>query len=266
MPAAPPPLPPAPGYREYAPPAALSRHLVCLWASRVGDADVTHHVLPDACVDVLWIGDGEPEVAGPATGPAIATVPAGTLVVGARFRPGAASAALGVAAVELQDLHLPLRDVCAALSRLATTRVADAGALEARVAAASAVLSRHLAGARDADGVGRDAVRWMAAHPQGRVADLGRALHVSPRQLQRRVQEAVGYAPKTLHRILRFQRLLALAGAGQGRSAADLALRAGYADQAHMAREARELGGRPASEVLANAGSALDLAGLFDLR
>lgn len=257
--------PAPPLYREYAPPAALSRHLVCLWAARTGEA-ARQHVLPDACVDVLWIGEDAPEVAGPATAPVIATVPAGTLVVGARFRPGCAASALGVAAVELQDRHLPLRDVCAALARAASTAVADGETLEERVETASALLSKHLVDAPAPDAMGRDAVRWMAAHPQGRVHELGRALYVSPRQLQRRVQEAVGYTPKTLHRILRFQRLLALAGTGAAPSLSALALRAGYADQAHMTREARELGGRPASELLAASGSALDLAGLFDLR
>jgi AraC-like DNA-binding protein len=110
-------------------------------------------------------------------------------------------------------------------------------------------------------------VRWLAAHPRGRVEELGRALYVSPRQLQRRLLSAAGYTPKTLHRILRFQRLLALAGAaGAGASLSSLALRAGYADQAHMTRDLRDLAGATPAALLARGGSALDMANLFDVR
>ncbi len=39
-------------------------------------------------------------------------------------------------------------------------------------------------------------------------------LGVSERQLRRRFEDAVGYGPKTLARVLRFQRFLALASGG----------------------------------------------------
>jgi AraC-like DNA-binding protein len=42
-----------------------------------------------------------------------------------------------------------------------------------------------------------------------------------------------------------------------------LALDAGYADQAHMTREVRELSGRPPTSLLGLAGSALAGADLF---
>jgi AraC-like DNA-binding protein len=55
---------------------------------------------------------------------------------------------------------------------------------------------------------------------------------------------AVGYGPKTLHRIFRLRRFLALSRrpADSG-SLAALALEAGYADQAHLGRECSELAG-----------------------
>ena len=49
------------------------------------------------------------------------------------------------------------------------------------------------------------------ARPGARVAELGSALGVSERQLRRRFADAVGYGPKTLARVLRFQRFLASA-------------------------------------------------------
>ncbi|HST58935.1 MAG TPA: helix-turn-helix domain-containing protein [Longimicrobium sp.] len=260
-----PPVQPVSEYREVAPPDALRDRLVCLWSSRVGGAaDHVQPVLPDACMDVIWVDDGEPHVAGPATRAFISTVRPGTVVVGARFRPGAWAGVLGVDANELQDRHVPLRDVAPALARRVSTAVADQAAPGDKLAVAGTLLARHLADVPPADPLIGATVRWLAAHPAGRIRELGRALHVSDRQLQRRVLAAVGYAPKTLHRILRFQRLLALAHAtGGDASLSSLALRAGYADQAHMTRELRQLAGRAPTALLPGADSALRLADLF---
>ncbi|HEU4884523.1 MAG TPA: helix-turn-helix domain-containing protein [Longimicrobium sp.] len=254
-------------YREDAPPPALRDSLVCLWSheSAPGGVEVAQPVLPDACVDILWVNDEEPVVAGPATRALIARVAPGTRVVGARFRPGWCAGVLGVDASELRDLHVPLRDVAPGLAKRFSSEVADRDALVDKVAVAG-TLARHLADAPPPDGVVRGTVRWLAAHPHGRVHELGRALYVSPRQLQRRLLSAAGYTPKTLHRILRFQRLLALAGAaGPGASLSSLALRAGFADQAHMTRDLRDLAGSTPAALLARAGSALDMANLFDV-
>lgn len=257
---------PSTAYREFAPPPGLREHLVCLWTQEVGagDADHPQHVLPDACVDVIWANDDPPHVAGPATRAIVAPLAPGTLLVGARFRPGASAGALGVDASELQDVHLPLHDVAPSLARRFSTAVADQPRPGDRVRGAASLLARHLGDAAPADPIVRATVRWLAQHPHGRVHQLARTLYVSPRQLQRRLLTGVGYAPKTLHRILRLQRLLALAAAADGRaSLSSLALRAGYADQAHMTRELRELAGRSPTELLPGMDSALRMADLF---
>ena len=95
---------------------------------------------------------------------------------------------------------------------------------------------------------------------------MASSLFISERQLRRRFEAAAGLTPTTLHRILRFQRLLALAGAaGPGASLSSLALRAGFADQAHMTRDLRDLAGSTPAALLARAGSALDMADFFDV-
>ena len=88
------------------------------------------------------------------------------------------------------------------------------------------------------------------ARPDTRVAELGAALGVSERQLRRRFLDAVGYGPKTLGRVLRFQRFLQLSG--ERADLARLALDAGYADQAHLTRETRRLSGRTPAELVAS--------------
>jgi methylphosphotriester-DNA--protein-cysteine methyltransferase len=54
---------------------------------------------------------------------------------------------------------------------------------------------------------------------------------------------AVGYGPKRLARVLRLRRALARAAAGEELAAA--AFSAGYADQAHLGHDCRELAGVP---------------------
>lgn len=74
--------------------------------------------------------------------------------------------------------------------------------------------------------------RWPGSPPRS-ASGSGR--------LRRRSLDAFGYGPRTLGRILRLRRALALAGAGM--PYAEVAHTAGYADQAHLAREVRALAG-----------------------
>jgi AraC-like DNA-binding protein len=114
--------------------------------------------------------------------------------------------------------------------------------LEALVAGADphSVLLRGIQahGAHAPDPLVRAAVAALD-RPRAHVAAVAAELGVSPRQLQRRIAAAVGYGPKTLARVLRFRRLQALPTA----PLIELALEAGYADQAHMTAEVTRLAG-----------------------
>jgi hypothetical protein len=196
--------------------------LACLWTNEGGPR--THRILPDACVDIVSV-NGRLHVAGPATRAHLTT--AGGATFGVRFRIGAAGAALGLPASELLDLHVPLEDVWA-----------DAPEVENVDELARAVLRRG--GATD---------------PLVRAAATGTprsAIGIGDRQLRRRFLDAVGYGPKTLERILRFQRFLMLGGDDLARRALD----AGYADQAHLTRESTRLAGLPPAALLAEGAGA----------
>jgi AraC-like DNA-binding protein len=93
-------------------------------------------------------------------------------------------------------------------------------------------------GVGDPDPVVAAAVRALR-RPRAHVAAVALELGVSARQLQRRISDAVGYGPKMLQRVLRFQRLQMLPSA----PLVELALDAGYSDQAHMTAEVTELAG-----------------------
>jgi methylphosphotriester-DNA--protein-cysteine methyltransferase len=210
----------------------LAAHVACVWTSVSSGGTI----LPDGCVDVVWRGD-RLIVAGPATGPMVSDVPAGTPVFGVRFRLGAAGAALGLPASELADANVELWDGL-------DERVAEGG-LPALLAAVRKRVREPV------DPLTRAAALAMAS-PGARVDALD--LGLSERQVRRRFMDAVGYGPKTLARVLRFQRFLHLSSGGQ--DLARLALDAGYADQAHLTREARRLSGRTPGELIASGATA----------
>jgi len=79
------------------------------------------------------------------------------------------------------------------------------------------------------------------------VAATAGSVGLNERGLHRRCLAAFGYGPKTLARILRMNRALDLARAGT--PFATVAVTAGYADQAHLAREVRALAGVPLGEL-----------------
>ncbi len=239
-------------YRELPPPPRLARHIACLWVQTVGPRARVHRVVPDACADVLSIAGGAPFVVGPASGAALVRLPAGAVVVGARFRPGRAPAALGAPADALLDRDVALEDLWGrpVAARLHEALLAEAS-VEGKIAALAEVVAARLAAPAAIDPLVAAGVAWLARRPGRPVDDLARAVGLGGRQLLRRFQAAVGYGPKRLQRVLRLQRLLVLARPPGKRSLASLAADAGYVDQAHMTREVVALAGLPPRPLLA---------------
>jgi AraC-like DNA-binding protein len=224
---------------------SLRAVVVCTWtrdASSVPGSDV---ILPDGCVDIVW--DGESVfVAGPDTGPVVLDpLAARRAHTGIRFRPGAAPAFLGLPASQIRDQRVPLETLW---DGPRVRRLTD----ELAVAPAAAALERAVldCAGEPVDALAGVAVRAIARVPSTRVDALADRLGVSERTLHRRVQGAVGYGPKVLARVVRFRRFLALAPRRGTMSLADLAVSAGYADQAHLARECRALADRTPAELV----------------
>ncbi|MEV5311346.1 helix-turn-helix domain-containing protein [Streptomyces sp. NPDC052610] len=199
-------------------------------------------VLPDGCMDLLWHED-RLLVAGPDTRAHIPDGPP-ALWAGIRFPPGVAPALLGVPAHELRDRRVDLTELRPAADvRRLRAHVRSAGDPTAGLEAAAAGL------AADADPPDPLLRHLVAALDAGRpVAATADELGLGARALHRRSLAAFGYGPKTLARVLRLQRALALARTGV--PYAETAARAGFADQAHLARDVRELAGLPLGRLL----------------
>jgi AraC-like DNA-binding protein len=243
-------------YRELAPPRDLGEHLLCRWVLRPG-ARRRHHdvVLPDGCMDLIWRPGRGAVVAGPDTGPAPVTRRPGATVVGVRFQPGAGAAILGLPAEELRDLRVPLAQLWGDGGRRLEQSLDETTSPEERLELMEGELRRRAAAAGRPDRLVVGAVALLRRPDPPPITRLGEELGISERQLRRRFLFAVGYGPKTLARVLRFQRMLSLARDGVSRGdLARLALAAGYADQAHMTAECTRLAGLSPGRLLAAEG------------
>ncbi len=206
---------------------------VVLWATGGGPTTV----LPDGCLDLVWDG-ASLRIAGPDT--SARHLAAARPHVGLRFSHGRGPGLLGVPADTVRDATVDLDGAWSTRSaRALAERVAQdpAAALEAWLHAAGPTSDPFGARVFTAAASGLD-VATIAAH-----------CGVAPRTLHRRCLPVFGYGAQHLGRILRLQR--ALARARSGTPWAEVAASEGYADQPHLAREARALAGTTPTGILA---------------
>ena len=234
--------------RELRPAPALARHVTCVWEQTVPlhSTAFTHRKAPSGSVELVCAVGSMPRILGPQTGPIDEPLAPGTTIVGVRLRPEAASSVLGLPTSTLVDLALDADELWGERGDALQERVAGAGSAQEAAAHLERTVSERLADATTPDPVVTDAVRRLTYDQDAGVASMAASLFISERQLRRRFESATGLAPTTLHRILRFQRFLALAWTNRQTTSqiGRLAVEAGYADQAHLNREAARLEGR----------------------
>ncbi len=241
-------------FHRQAPTPRLQGRFASIWVHRMDAASTPPVVItPDATTDLQWIG-GSFRVAGPDRVPQTEILSAGEVVIGFRFHPASASAWLGVPLVELVGQRLPLEDLWGKRAGRLASRVHVQESLEGLLSSLETVLSEEAAeedAANESDTPMRAAyglVERGAPLEASLVPWLMRALEMSERTLRRRFDESFGYGPKTLDRILRYQRFLRLSTRSSSPTAI-VASEAGYSDQAHLVRESRRLTGSTPRQI-----------------
>ncbi|HEX2287086.1 MAG TPA: AraC family transcriptional regulator [Mycobacterium sp.] len=227
------------GYREFAPPTMLRDLVECAWVVDGPPAPV--RVLPDGCMDLIRM-NGRIVVAGPDTTASV-TPRDGEAFVGLRFRPGILPRLLGVPAHEVRNDRVPLTDLRSMPSRdRSLVGLASELASERPRAETAPWSLPMLSQVTDSLAAGST------------VADVAAEVGWSRRTLQRQCTAVYGYGPAVLRRILRFRNAVQLLN--DGHSYADVAARAGYADQPHLHREVRGLAGAPLASLRQDANGA----------
>ncbi len=191
-------------------------------------------------------------VAGLTDGPVLVEHAGSARCLQVNLAPLAARRLLGLPMSELANRAVALEDVLGPSAGELVERVADAPGWEARFALLDRALAARFAEAPPPD----PEVAWSL----GRLAASGGAAAIGPladelgwshRRLIARFRDAVGLPPKRVARILRFERLTALLAREPRADLSRSAPACGYYDQAHLAREVRELAGVTPTELRA---------------
>ena len=242
-------------YQEWLPLAPLRDHLSQVWVNDLTrSAARNFYVVPDGCVDILWTGESL-HVAGPDTHPVLEPVRPAGMIVGVRFRPGAAFPWLGVPLSKILNARVPLAEFW----KREANEIADRARTATDPRAVAAVLQRALLGRMAAVGTADRQIAFLRSNAlagtdhskSGGLRGLSTSMGISERTLRRRCMDSFGYGFKTLQRILRVQRLFRLGALTTRPELADLATETGFADQAHMSREVRRLCSTTPTELLA---------------
>ena len=241
-------------YRERPPDAALREHVRCVWVNDLSESQIEWvRVVPDGCADIMWTGTSL-IVAGPDTNCILDRLPRGAVVVGVRFHPGTASAWFGLPLSEIVNSRVPLAELWRSdANRLFDKVTGNCSAQEIAVALEAFLLSRLAeVGLADRQIAFLRRAAGDNCHPAGiRLDRLAAHMGMSERTLRRLCLDAFGYGFKTLNRVLRFQRFMGLGTQSFKGSLAEIAARAGYADQAHMTREVQRMSGISPGQLVA---------------
>lgn len=164
------------------------------------------------------------------------------VVLGASFRPGMAAAILGASLPDLRDRHVSIEELWG-------YRGLD---LHERLAAIRE--PREICRALEVELIARihrpllihPAVAYALRPGSPRVGEVQVQSGYSPRRFIELFHSAVGLKPKHYYRVRRFSGALTRIARATTRGdvkLVDIALAAGYSDQAHLSREFRELAG-----------------------
>lgn len=216
---------------------------------------VVERVLPDGAVRLIVTlrPDGaDVALVGASAAPVLLTLAGQVQGLSVTLRPGAAPGLFGIAAHELAGRAVPWDALVAPRHRDLPERLAAARDDAARWP----LVWRALGGmARTPDPVAlrrlAQAQRQLRQDPSGRLSvhALASGLQLSERRLQQVFAQQLGLSPSVWRRLQRLHGTLRLLrGPAAASPWADLALQAGYCDQAHLINEFRALCGLTPAE------------------
>ncbi len=224
----------------------LRPYVGCFWVI-TAERDATIRIVPDASTAISVELQGRPSqwsLRGPLVRPDERRFTSETTLVGVRLRPGVAFILSGIAADGTVGRRIDVGTIAA------FRELVDEHPAPQTPAQCIDALQRFLIGRlRNAsvNSVVAKALHEIERNPTcPRVGDIAARCHVSPRHLNRLMRIWVGYGPKRLARVVRFQTTLEQIEQSPTQSGAALASEAGYFDQAHLTSDlARFAGATP---------------------
>lgn len=166
--------------------------------------------------------------------------------------PLAARRILGLPMSELARRVVAIEDLLGSRGEELLARLRDADSWKQRFALLDAhLLARLSEAAPVAPEIEHAWSRLRRSHGSVAIGALAEEVGWSRRHLAARFQGEAGLPPKTVARILRFERVTGTLRANRGGGLADIAYDCGYADQAHLNRDFRAFAGTTPSDYAA---------------
>lgn len=189
--------------------------------------------------------------AGLYAGPVIIESSGAACCVQVNFTPLGARQFFGLPMSELRDRMIGLDDALGSEGIALRERLGETRDWETRFAIAEAFVISRLAEPNELS----PEVAWayrtvIASGGRTRISALAGEIGWSRKHLAAKFSDAIGIGPKTLSRIVRFNRALSLSKR-QEDDWAGIAADCGYADQAHLVREFRQLAGETPTALAA---------------
>ncbi len=237
-------------------------HLLVYREALPKGADVLERVLPDGAVRLVFnLGDAPStgtasahrvQAIGASAAPVVVKLRGRIEGVSVALRPGAASAVLGVPASELAGRSVHLDELWGGEASRLLSRMAEASDDDARLALLEQALLQRLRRADARVEVRASRAATLIAQSGGRLplARVAEAVGVGERRLQQLFNAHVGLAPRAWLRLQRLRACLRVLRQSPAPSWAQMALDAGYYDQAHLTNDFRALCGVTPREYL----------------
>ena len=231
--------------------SALTPWLWNYWEFRV-EADaaetLTHHIPPDGCTSIAVIFESgtvrDIVASGPWLDPFSVPATSRNYYLGVRCRPEAGGLLLGTSPDHLRNKAQPVWTLVPKLAADLAAALVSAPALDQAAMELDRVLATHLRGTSPPDPVCRNAVDLLVtSRGELAIGRLAGETGVSSRTLLRRFRAATGLTPKQFARICRFRNAAMTLVHNDRPDWAQVASGTGFADQAHMINEFKDLTG-----------------------
>lgn len=250
-------------YVEHPPAPALAPFVECFWVVRDAhrrDHRLPDRILPDGCPEWIvhaadpfarrsdgrWRKQPRSFIAGTLSQPWWVQAGREVRTLGIRFRPGAMAALSGASMWGTSDREIAPAVFLGAAARRLPTAVRAQRTTSAMIRAAETELLR-IAGPRLGERpLTAPAVRILVrSRGRERIDAVAGALGWTRRRLERAFRRELGIAPKLYARIVRLNAALATMHGPERVRAVEVAIDAGYFDQAHLLHDFRLLAARP---------------------
>lgn len=246
-------------YSERLPHPLLRTHIKCMWSLESDDVivpDSPDRVLPDGCMELIFhFGDPfqivkkgvarlqDRSILFGQIESFVEMMPSGkTGLVAVRFKPSGLAPFVNIPVSEFNHGAVSIEHVFGKEAERLEALVMLSETVEERMQVIEQFLISRLYRSEH-DRIVHSSLQYLGLTNMMSVDQLANSHGISMRQLERKFKNTTGLSPKTLMRIMRFQRFFALLESENELNLTQLALDAGYYDQAHFIRDFHRFAG-----------------------